>query len=184
MNPVIFVLVGQIASGKGTVTQYLEETHGASTYRFSTILRDMLDRIHQEHSRKHITQMSEAVRTYFGEDILAYTIAEDTKKDQSPLIVIDGARRPEDLTYLQTLPGYVLVSVEASMQTRYTRLIERTENSDDQTKTFDQFVADHDLPTERTIASVMETAHEILLNEEDQASLFAQVDQLIETYHS
>lgn len=182
MTPVVIVLVGQIASGKGTVTAYLQKRYGASTYRFSTMLRDLLDRIHQDHTRENITKISEAIRQNFGEDVMAYTIAEDTKKDTSPIIVVDGARRPQDLVHLKTVPGYILVAVDASMETRYQRIIGRTENTDDQGKTFDQFVADHELPTEKTIASVMQEATETINNEGDETTLHNQIDALITKY--
>jgi dephospho-CoA kinase len=42
---IVIGLTGQIACGKGVIKKHLMETHGASDYRFSTILRDLLKRL-------------------------------------------------------------------------------------------------------------------------------------------
>ena len=53
-NKIILGFTGLIASGKGTAAKYFNEKYGATTYRFSTMLRDLLNRIHVEHSRDNI----------------------------------------------------------------------------------------------------------------------------------
>ena len=48
---IIIGLVGQLACGKGTVAEYLKEKYGASVYRYSTMLRDVLNRLYLEINR-------------------------------------------------------------------------------------------------------------------------------------
>ena len=103
MNKKIIGLVGKISSGKGTVAKYMEEKYNANTYRFSTILRDILKRLHSEINRKNLQDVSTALRQTLGEDILAKVMAEDVKKDDNDLIVVDGIRRMADIKYLKKL---------------------------------------------------------------------------------
>src|SRR3989338_3819410 len=100
MNKIILGFVGPIASGKGTACQYLRDQHRAPTYRFSTPLRDVLDRLYLPQSRQNMQDLSLALRQTFGDDLLASVIAHDVAADQSPIIAIDGIRRPPDLAQL------------------------------------------------------------------------------------
>ncbi len=175
----IIGLVGKISSGKGTVASYLEEKYQAHTYRFSTILRDILKRLHSEINRANMQNISTAIRQTLGEDILAKVIAEDVKKDDSPLIVVDGIRRMVDIKYLKELDGFILVKVEASEKTRYQRLIQRSENADDQKKTFEEFLKEQENEADAEIPLVMKNAQKTLNNEEDFNNLYNQIDNLI-----
>jgi dephospho-CoA kinase len=42
---IIFGFTGLMASGKGAAALYLQNRHSARTFRFSTILRDLLKRL-------------------------------------------------------------------------------------------------------------------------------------------
>ena len=91
MAKIIIGLVGQIASGKGTATKYLEEKYGAGTHRFSTMLRDVLKRLYLETSRENMQSLSTFLRKQFGEDALARVIAKEVADDPKPVVAGHGA---------------------------------------------------------------------------------------------
>ena len=184
MNKLIIGLVGEIASGKGTVSRYLAENLGAEVFRYSTILRDVLNRLHIEQNRSNLQLVSKVLRENFGQDLLARVIAADASKANSSIVVVDGIRRLEDLTHLQQLNNFILVKVMADLEVRWQRIRNRHENPDDQNKTLEQFKADHEKETEQTIPSVMAIAHESLDNNGDEASLINQVEALLKKYRS
>jgi len=175
----IIGLVGQIASGKGTVAEYLEKNCHASTYRFSTILRDVLDRLHTEKTRKNLQDISTVLRQKFGEDLLAKVMAEDVKKDSGDLIVVDGIRRMADIKYLKKLENFILISIEADPRIRYNRLIKRSENHGDNKKTFDDFLNDQKKEADAEIPIVIQNAHAKINNDGDFENLYKQIKQLI-----
>lgn len=179
---IILGLVGRISSGKGTAVAYLQEKYGAGTYRFSTVLRDLLDRLYLEHTREHIVSISEVIRQGFGNDILTNTLLQDALNDPNPIIVLDGIRRVQELPALFARPEFVLVEIAADPKVRYERLIQRSENADDQTKTFAQFLADEQRSTEVTIGEVAEKAQERIDNNGTAEQLHAQLDALIAKY--
>ncbi len=183
-NPkkVIFGFAGLIASGKGTVASYFEEQHQASTYKFSTMLRNLLDRIYVPQNRDNIIKISEAIRTLFGEDIMAKTIAHDVDNANNTIIVVDGIRRLADIEYLKKLPHFVMVEIFANPETRYTRLTQRGENADDTTKTYEQFLNDHQRSTELSILEVIPFAKERIDNNGTEADLYRQLDDLVKKY--
>jgi len=176
---IIIGLTGQIASGKGTVVEYLIKKYQAASYRFSTPLRDVLDRLHLEITRENMQNISKALRGEFGEDLLAEVIAGDVGNETNNLIVIDGIRRLSDIKYLKDLPEFKLVKVATDPKIRYERLISRTENKDDSKKTYEQFLADEQQETELTIPEVMAQAQFTLTNNSALEDLQQQIDNLI-----
>ncbi len=182
MKKLILGFTGEIASGKGTCAQYLVKEHGAVTYRFSTILRDVLGRLHLPSDRTTLQTLSTSLRKQFGEDLLAKVMFEDAKHDSHQLIVIDGVRRLEDVKYLRELPEFKLCYVSATMKTRYERLIVRGENPDDNTKTYAQFEADHQGEPEREITKLEAFAQEVLDNSGTLPELYLQLATIIKKY--
>ena len=179
MSKIILGLTSQIAAGKGTTTEYLTKNYKASSYRFSTILRDVLNRLYLEHSRENISKISTVLRKNFSEDILAKVIYEDVKKDEREIIIVDGVQRLADIVYLKKLPGFRLVFISTDMEKRYQRIILRKENVDDTGKTFEQFKKDHELETELQIANLKEVADIVIDNNGSFEDLYKQVDKIV-----
>ncbi len=180
-NKIIIGLVGQMAAGKGTVAKYLENKYQASIHRFSTILRDVLERLHLEISRQNLQNLSTVLRKNFGEDILAKVISEDVVNDQNKIIVIDGIRRLADIKYLKKLPTFKLVSITADPKIRYQRLVNRNENKNDKQKTYEEFLAEQKKEAEIEIPRVMAEAEIEINNDKDLDELYAQIDKIIKT---
>lgn len=179
MSKIILGLASQIAAGKGTTTEYLTKNYGANSYRFSTILRDVLDRLYLEQNRDNISKISTVLRKNFSEDILAKVIYEDVKKDEQEIVVVDGVRRLADIVYLKKLPGFKLIFIDAEMEKRYQRIILRKENVDDEKKTFEQFKKDHELETELQIAGLIKVADIVIDNNGSFEDLYKQIDEII-----
>ncbi|MDP2708705.1 MAG: AAA family ATPase [bacterium] len=177
---IIIGLTGEICAGKGTVVKYLEKKHGATSYRFSTMLRDLLGRLYLPVSRENMQNISTAIRQHLGEDIMAKVIAEDVKNDDNRVIVVDGVRRVPDIKYLREVPGFKLVRLVANPKTRYDRLIARKENPGDETKTYEQFLADHKKEADNQVPIVMTQADLEINNNGSLEDLYRQVDQIIE----
>lgn len=182
MNKIIFGFVGQIASGKGTATKYLKTKHGASTHRFSTMLRDVLDRLYIDQTRENLQTISQILRENFGEDTLARVMAEDVKNDKYKLVIIDGIRRPDDVKYLKEIPGFILVNITADIEKRFERIKKRSENLDDQQKTLEEFKADHQKEAELKIEEIANQATEIINNNGNLENLYQNLDILLAKY--
>lgn len=179
---IILGFTGLMASGKGTAAEYFEKKYHASTYRFSTMLRDLLSRLHLENNRDNLIKMSEAIRASFGEDIMAKTIAKDAENDTNELVVIEGIRRPADIVYLSKLPNFILIEIFADLKIRFDRITKRNENPDDTTKTFEQFIKDHERSTEVSVLEVAKLAKEKIDNNGNTEELHKQLDLLLQKY--
>jgi dephospho-CoA kinase len=182
MSKVIFGLVGPLASGKEVTKKYLVERYGAKDCRFSTILRDLLNRLTIPVSREALQKLSTVLRSNFGEDLLAKAIAHDAAKLDADIVVIDGVRRPTDIAHLIQLPHFVLVKIEADPKLRHERLVKRNENAGDDKKTYEQFLADHESEADRLVPVVMASAKETIINDGSLENLYAQIDRIIAKY--
>ena len=179
MAKLILGFVGKLASGKDASKKYLEEKYGASSHRFSTALRDILNRLYIPIIRQNLQDLSLDLRNRFGSDTLARVIAEDVKNNKNEFIVVDGIRRMDDIINLKNVEGFHLVSIEASEQIRYERMVKRNENIGDDKKTFDDFINDGNKEAELEIPIVMGNASFTINNDGNLQDLYKQIDEII-----
>lgn len=180
MPKMILGFTGPIASGKEVAKRYIEKKYGASSFKFSTILRTILDFIAVDQNRDNIIALSTFLRQQYGEDLLAKAIAKNVAEAKDDFIVVDGIRRMADIEYLKKVPGFVLIAIDAKPEIRYKRSVSRNENPGDDIKSYDQFLADHQRETETTIPEVMTNANYQLDNSGDLEALYHEIDKIIE----
>ena len=178
-RPLIIGLVGEIASGKTTATDYLVKKYGAEPYKFSNMLRDILVRLHQETTRENLQKLSTAVRQLFGENVMSKAIVRDLAGASTPLVVAEGIRRLSDIEYLKEFPNFVIVAVDADARTRYERITQRSENADDRAKTWDDFVRESQQEPEQKIREVMNAAKYVLDNNGTIEKFYIEIDALM-----
>lgn len=179
MAKLILGFAGQMGCGKGTLAKHVMQNYHSSTHRFSTILRDMLDRIHVEQSRENIIALSTSLRKNFGENVFAKSMYHDVQEDLHDIVVVDGVRRMQDVQYLSELDHFKLVYIDADIQKRYERILTRRENTGDDHKTFEQFQREHEADTEIQIADLKNYAQYVINNDGNFSEAYAQIDEII-----
>lgn len=177
---IILGVSGEIASGKDTVGNYLEEKHGTGKIRFSQPLRDMLDRLGLEQNRENMAKLSLYVRKAFGEDILSRVILAEAEASAEGFVVVDGIRRLPDMVHMETDEHFYFCYVEATPEKRFERLTKRRQNVDDASKTAAQFEKDAQLETEVGIRGLKDRADFVIDNNGGIEELKQQVDAMVE----
>jgi dephospho-CoA kinase len=172
-------LAGEMACGKGTAAKYICEKHNGSSHRFSTMLLDVLQRMHLDANRENLQKISTVLRENFFDDILSSVIAKDVENDPHEIIAIDGVRRLADIAYLKKLEGFRLVFIEADLEKRYGRIIGREEKCDDKQKTFEEFKNDHKREAELQICDLKDKADFVIDNNGNFEELYKQIDEII-----
>lgn len=178
-NKIILGFVGDLAAGKGTLAKYLHEKYGSNTYRFSSMLRDMLDRIYVEKTRENLQDISTFIRARFGQDVMSKVLAKDVENDQGEIVIVDGIRRPTDITYLQQLPGFHLIYVTAESKLRWERLVARKENPGDENKSYEEFLKDEQSEADQLIGTLGKEAEFTIVNNGTKEDLFTHIENTI-----
>lgn len=175
----IIGLAGEMASGKGTAAKYIEEKYKASSYRFSTILREILKVLCLEESRKNVQKISTTLRKNFGEDLFSEIMKEQIEKDDNEYIVIDGIRREADIKHLKELPEFIFVYIDANLEKRYGRVIERKENPGDESKTLKEFKKESKAESEKQIKKLIKNSDYIVDNSGTLEELYQKIDNIL-----
>ncbi len=179
-NKIIIGLAGEIASGKTTATEYLKEKYKAVSFRFSTILREMLEKIYIPETRENLQYLSIILRKQFGEDILSKAIAEKIKECDNNIVIIEGVRRLSDVEYIRDLPNFYLIYLKSDDRKRFERVSKRNENEDDKGKTWEEFQKDEQRDTEQTIRKTLEIADFIIENDKELKNLYNRIDEVMD----
>lgn len=179
MSKIILASVGEIASGKGVFVDYIKEKFKANSYKFSTPLRDILDRIGEEQSRENMQDLSTILRERFGQDLLAKIIVQDVQNDSQEVVLVDGVRRVADIKYLKELDGFYLIHVQADEKIRYERIKSRKENPGDENKTWEKFQQDAQAETEISIREVAEQSNYIIKNNGSLEEYYNQIENIL-----
>ncbi len=179
MEKIVFGLISEMAGGKETVKKYLEKNYQAKSCRFSSIMRDILDRLYLEKSRDNIQKLSTALREVYGEDILALSIKREVNDLDANIVVVDGVRRHADIKYLKKLNNFFLIAIEADSKIRYERLKKRNENPGDDKKSYEDFLNDHQKEADKEIPSVIKKADFVIDNNGSLEKLYSQIDKLV-----
>ncbi len=179
MPNLIIGLTGQLGSGKGYVASYIAKRYGGAIFKFSAYLSKVLGVMTLENSRDNLVKLSESLRREFGEQVLSYALAKDAVASEAPVVVVDGIRRVDDLAALEPLPNFVLVAVEASPETRYARIMQRGEKTDEANLTRDEFQAQERRSTELTVPTVMQRATIRIDNNGTVEELKAKINDLM-----
>jgi len=179
----IIGLIGEMACGKGLITRYLAEKYDSATFKYSSFLRELLDSLNVEKSRKNLSIVGAELRKIFGNEVISRAVINSVIASDKNIIIIDGLRTKDDLESFQHLSNFILLAVEADPKIRYQRLVTRNENAGDAEKSFEEFMDDtRNGIMEKEIVATMAEANEKVVNDTTVEDLNSQLDELMKKY--
>lgn len=113
-------LTGPNASGKGEVAKFLA-ARGFSVSSLSDVVREEATRRGLDHSRDNLIRVGVELRSRGGPGALARRILATLQARA----VVDSIRNPGEVDVLRTLPGFVLLGVDAPQPLRFERSARR-----------------------------------------------------------
>ncbi|MFA5995514.1 MAG: hypothetical protein WCW27_05320 [Patescibacteria group bacterium] len=174
----IIALTGEKLAGKGTTAAYLTKQYGATVFRCSQVLGDVLTMLQQPFTRNNLVQLGVALRKLYGDDILAKTLLPKITQATTNYKVIDGLRYNIEYEQFKLLPDFHLVYITAFVETRYQRSQQRTEKADEANMSYEEFVRREQDATECDIINLAKQAEVIIQNNGTFADLYKQIDSL------
>lgn len=132
-------LTGTIACGKELVSSVFRED-GFSYFSLSAAVREeAARRCIRDPTRKQLQDIGNELRELLGVDIWARRTFDKIMKSGAKYAVVDGIRNPLEVRYLREKSSFYLVAVDAPIELRFKRLIERHREGDP--KTYEEFLA-------------------------------------------
>ena len=179
MAKIVLGIVGEMGAGKSTITQYVKEKYGAVSFRFSDMLTDIAKRLYIEPNRPNLQMISSMLRQTISQDIMSKVIMQDAASATAPIIIVEGIRRPSDITYLKELSNFCLIGLTANERLRYERVCLRSEKPDDQTKTWEEFQKEGLAEAELEIKNIKAEAQFQIDNNGTEEELISQVEKIL-----
>ncbi|MBI5122597.1 hypothetical protein HZA75_01935 [Candidatus Roizmanbacteria bacterium] len=137
---IILGIVGQIASGKGILVNYLIRHFGFASFSLSLIVHDELrKRGIRKFTRQTLQDVGDKLRRDYSDDVLARRLNEVIIKGQKKSrIVVEGIRNPGEIEFFKKNRNFILIGVKANRELRFKRLLSRGKPWDP--KTWNDFV--------------------------------------------
>ena len=174
----IIGLTGKNAAGKGEVANYLK-TKEFVYYSLSDVIREEATKRGLEHSRDNLINLGNELRQKYGSAYLAEQINNKIKMQLNKNFVIDSIRNPFEAKELQKNKKFALVGVDAPVELRFKRLLERNRLGD--AKTLEEFRQQEQREnlksdTNQQLDATFGMANKIILNDGSLQELYKKID--------
>ncbi len=181
----IIGLTGKNASGKGEVANYLK-SKGFVYYSLSDVIREEATKRGLEHSRGNLINLGNELRGKFGPDYLAKQINNKTSQqlieNKNQNFVIDSIRNPNEAKELMKNEGFILIGIDAPIELRFKRLLERNRIGD--AKTLEDFREQEQREnlksdTNQQLDKTFGMAEKVIVNDGTLEELHKKIDRLL-----
>lgn len=167
-SKIVIGFVGQICSGKGEAAKYLVEKHGFVSFSLSDQIRQEIKKRGLDITRERLAETGGELREKFGSSILASRAWEIIKEQHTEKAIIDGVRSLGEIEYLQKLPNFHLVAIEADQKIRFERIKQRALDGRSDPITWESFLEAEKNDSENfgmNVEKCMERAEFHIINE-------------------
>jgi len=179
MKKMIIGLTGRNASGKGEAADYLK-TKGFVYFSLSDELREEAKERGVETTRENMIKLGNQLRGEFGANYLARKINE--KIDGKGNFVVDSIRNLEEIDELRKNKNFILVGVDAPVEVRFERAVERGRAGDAKTlEEFKELEQRENLKnkTGQQLDECLKAADKLIINDGSLDEFHKKIDQLI-----
>ena len=135
----IIGVVGQIASGKGILVNYLTRHLGFTSFSLSSIVHAELKKKEvDEFTRQTLQDMGDELRRRYNDNILARRLNKAIKEQKKCHVVVEGIRNPAEIEFFKKNRNFILIGVKAKRELRFERLLSRSKGWDP--KNYNDFI--------------------------------------------
>jgi len=178
----IIGLTGPNASGKGEAARFLE-SKGFSYHSLSDILRDEARRSGIEPLRENLIKLGNELRRRNRASFLA----EETIKRLAPAQnhIVDSIRNPAEVGALKRLDDFILIGVDAPVERRFKRGLDRKRPGDAQT--LDDFIEKEKKENKndsqnQQLKKCLQLADIVIINDSTLEEFHKKIDEAIKKY--
>lgn len=172
-------LTGPNASGKGEAALYIK-SKGFVYSSLSDTLREEAKNLGIEPLRENLIRLGNELRRKNGHSVLALRTIE--KFDKRKNYIVDSVRNPAEIETLRTLKDFILIGIDAPVEIRFKRSIERKRPGD--AGTLKDFIAkegEENKPgsENQQLKKCLQMADVIIVNDSTVDDLHRKIDEAI-----
>ena len=121
------------------------------------------------------------MRSTYTADILERAAIHKAETLETEYLLLDGVRRPSDIEHLKDLGGFILIYIDAPIETRYERVRSRAQNSGDDQKSYEEFLRDEQEEPGEQIPLLRSQADFVIINDTTKEELHQTLDTIIKS---
>jgi len=177
----IIGITGTLGAGKGTVVEFLKQK-GFKHFSVRAYLIQEINKRNLPVNRDSMVMIANQLREMNSPSFIVEQLYEKAKQEQGD-VIIESIRTTGEVEKIKEKRG-ILLAVDAEPQTRYSRIIIRQSETDNQT--FEEFLADEKRemysidPTKQNLSACINKADFIIKNDKDFEHLKKQVEEIFE----
>jgi len=123
-------VVGLPASGKGEFSK-IAAAMGIPVIVMGDMIRNAVNEEGLDPTDANLGAMANKLRSEHGMDAIAKLCIPEIRRQTSPLVLVDGIRGDAEVSMFRRIfPGFYLISIESSFQTRLARIKARGRSDD------------------------------------------------------
>ncbi len=161
---IVIGLVGEKGSGKGTVVEIFKGLQPPKSpivhLRSSDLLLEIAKLVGvqpSEVSRAQLIQLAIDLVKIFGDGCISNGMREKINRHDG-IVIFDGIRLPTDAPIVRSFQKNILLYITARPEIRFERIKLRKEKAGEEFMTYEQFLSEENLETERHIPEIGKTA--------------------------
>jgi len=176
-------VTGNNGGGKDTFANYLVSNKGFVHISLSDFIREETLRRGLELSRNNFHNVGNDMRVAFGADVLARR-ALDRMNGGKKNYTLTSIRNPREVRALQEAGDFVLVAIDAPVELRFNRIIERNRKNEreilslEEFKRFEEDELSSQLSSSQQIGECIKMAKFFVSNDSDFATFEKRIDEL------
>ena len=178
----IIGLTGTHGSGKGEVGKYLVQK-GFKYYSCSDELREEAKKLNLPETRENLgIVIGDKLRKEFGKGILGKRVFDKILKSKNELAVVDSLRLIEEVNELKKSRNFKLIYIDAPIETRYKRALERKRITDDLSLNEFKKIEDKEIYGQDTLMKMedcFKNADFKIINDKDLTLLHKKIDDIL-----
>ena len=132
----IIGITGKYASGKGEIAGYLKKK-GFEYFSFSAMIEEECKNRWLPVKRENTIKVANELRQKHGNSYLAKRIISSMDKEKN--YVVESFRNPDEVNEFKKLPDFRLLLVDAPVEVRYDRSVDRKRHMDSDFTSFEKF---------------------------------------------